>query len=407
MIGNLLFKNEKAARAADIGLLCSAAYLAVYFARNILGAVTPQMIERGYSAEFIGRVSSLYFICYAVGQLVNGAIGDRVRARYMICIGLLMASISNRLFYYVIDTLPFAALLAYGLMGFFLSMIYGPMTKVVAENTEPVYTMRCTLGYTFASLFGSPLAGFAAALLTWRSVLLTGSLSLAVMSVCCFVIFRSMEKRGIIKYNQYRREKENGKGDGIRLLFRRGIVKYTLISMITGVVRTTVIFWMPTYIAQHLGFPAETASFIFTTATLAISMEAFIAVFIYERLMKRNMERTILFMFLSAALFFFLLTVFRQPAWNVVCLVLGIMSSNGASVMLYSRYCPGLRDTGMVSGATGFLDFSSYAAASVSSTLFAGAVGTVGWEGLVWTWFGLMAAGVVISLPYGKWSKRI
>lgn len=164
-----------------------------------------------------------------------------------------------------------------------------------------------------------------------------------------------------------------------------------------------MIFWMPTYIAQHLGFSTETASFIFTVATLVISMTAFLAVFIYERLMKRDMERTILFMFLSACLFFFLLTVCRNPTLNIVCLVLGIMSSNGAANMLYSRYCPGLRDTGMVSGATGFIDFSSYAAASVSSTLFAGAVGVIGWEGLAWVWFGLMVTGVFISLPYGKW----
>ena len=38
-----------AKKAIMIGSLCSVSYLAVYIARNILGAVTPQMVEQGYS----------------------------------------------------------------------------------------------------------------------------------------------------------------------------------------------------------------------------------------------------------------------------------------------------------------------------------------------------------------------
>lgn len=90
-----LQQDKKVINAVCIGSLCSAAYLAAYFARNILGAVTPQMIEAGYSAEYIGRASSLYFITYAVGQLINGAVGEHVKARYMICAGLLLAGVFN------------------------------------------------------------------------------------------------------------------------------------------------------------------------------------------------------------------------------------------------------------------------------------------------------------------------
>lgn len=39
--------GQNAKKAIYIGSLCSVSYLAVYIARNILGAVTPQMIEGG------------------------------------------------------------------------------------------------------------------------------------------------------------------------------------------------------------------------------------------------------------------------------------------------------------------------------------------------------------------------
>ena len=395
----MIAMRKEVKNAIAIGVLCSVSYLAVYFARNILGAVTPQMIGTGnFTTEYIGSVSSVYFIFYAVGQLINGAIGDKIKARYMISFGLLLAGITNLLF----SLLPPSSQIAtftYGMTGFFLSMIYGPMTKVVAENTEPIYATRCSLGYTFASFFGSPLAGVAAAALVWQSVFAISSMALFVMAVTCFSFFLFFEKKGIVKYNQYKPEKKQG--GSIKILLKHRIVKFTLISIITGIIRTTVVFWLPTYISQYLGFSADRAASMFTVATFIISFTTFIAVFIYERL-QRNMDLTILLMFSVSAVAFLLVYFLKAPMLNMICIVLAIMSSNGAATMLWSRYCPSLRDTGMVSGATGFLDFVSYMAASASSTIFANAVGTIGWGNLILVWMGLMIFGVVVALPYKR-----
>ncbi len=129
-----IIKDKRVMNAIYIGTLCSVAYLAVYFARNILSAVTPQMIEGGYTEEYIGRISFVYFAFYAVGQLINGAIGDKIKARYMISTGLFLSGITNLLFCNFVPVYPDMAVIIYGLTGFFLAMIYGPMTKVVAEN---------------------------------------------------------------------------------------------------------------------------------------------------------------------------------------------------------------------------------------------------------------------------------
>ncbi len=393
---NQLFKNKNVANAIYIGSLCSVAYLAVYFARNVLGAVTPQMIENGYHESYIGKVSSTYFICYAIGQLINGMIGDKIKARYMISIGLFLAGITNVLFCVLAQNYANLAVIAYSLTGFFLSMIYGPMTKIVAENTEPIYATRCSLGYEFASLFGSPIAGIAAAILVWQSVFITSSVVLITIAIIFFAFFLFFEKKGIIKYNQYTPKKENGKG--IKVLIKHRIIKFTLISIITGIVRTTVVFWMPTYFSQYLGFSPKTSASIFTLATLIISLTTFITVFLYEKL-NRNMDKTILIMFITASLFFILLYLIKQPILNIAFMIIAIMGSNGAATMLWSRYCPSLRDTGMVSSATGFLDFMSYMAAAVSSTIFANAVSQIGWGNLILIWCGLMLLGVVISIP--------
>ena len=397
-----LLENKKALHAVYIGFLCSISYLAVYFARNILSTTTPQMIAGGYSEAYIGKVSSVYFIFYAIGQLINGAVGDRVKARYMISFGLLLAGISNFIFSKMTGIFPQIAQYIYGMTGFFLAMVYAPMMKVVAENTEPVYATRCSLGFTFASFFGSPLAGVIASVFVWQSVFGISSIALGVMAVLVFLFFLLFEKRGIVKYHQYD-NKEKTKLDLKELVHRR-ILRFTLISVITGVVRTTVVFWMPTYISEHLGFAPDQAAMIFTVSTFIISLMAFISVAVYE-VLKRNLDKTMFLMFSSATLFFTLLYFVKNPILNIICFVLGIMSSNGAASMLWSRYCPSLRDTGRVSTVTGFLDFVSYIAAAVSTVAFSSAVSSIGWENLILIWICLMVAGVLISCP--KFQKNI
>jgi len=360
------------------------------------------MIAGGYSEAYIGKVSSVYFIFYAFGQLINGAIGDRVKARYMISIGLLMAGISNFIFSKMAGITPEIAQYIYGMTGFFLAMIYAPMMKVVAENTEPVYATRCSLGFTFASFFGSPLAGVIASVFVWQSVFGISSIALGVMAVLVFLFFLLFEKQGIVTYGQYQtKEKEKL---NIRELVRRRIIRFTLISVITGVVRTTVVFWMPTYISEHLGFAPNQAAMIFTVSTFIISLMAFISVGIYE-LLKRDLDKTMFYMFISATIFFTLLYFVKNPVLNIICFMLAIMSSNGAASMLWSRYCPSLRDTGRVSTVTGFLDFVSYIAAAVSTVVFSSAVSSIGWGNLILIWICLMVLGVLISCP--KFQKNI
>ncbi len=387
-------KDVKVRNALKLGMLCSISYLAVYIARNVLSAVTPQMVSEGtFTKEIIGGFSSAYFVFYAVGQLINGVIGDRIKSRYMISLGLILSGLCALLFPFVKSAVLVKYI--YGLSGFFLAMIYGPMTKVVSENTEPVYAVRCSIGFTFSSFFGSPIAGVAAMFLMWKNVFTISSLALVLTGIGCYVIFLSFEKSGIVKYNQFKAPKNEG--GGINLLIKNQIIKFTFISVLTGVIRTTVVFWLPTYINERLGFLPDKAAGIFTVATLFISTTTFITIFIYERI--KNMNFTLALMFIVSA-FSFLVTYFAtNPILNIVAIVIGIMASNGAATILWSVYCPSLRDTGMVSSATGFLDFMSYMAAAVSSSVFANLVTKTGWGNIVLIWFFLMLVGVVVSLP--------
>lgn len=393
-------------QAVMIGSMCAVAYLAVYLARNILGTVSPQMEGLGIiTKDQSGTLSSLFFITYAVGQLINGILGDKIKAKYMISMGLALAGVCNVVFA-LFARLPFAAYAAYGMTGFFLAMIYGPMTKVVAENVEPKYVARCSLGYNFSSFFGSPLAGLLAFFFAWNTAFHVSSIALIVMGAVCLLGFIWFEKKGVVQYHKFDKPKnQQGFATTVKVLIQHRIIRFTLVSIITGVIRITVIYWLTTYISEHLGFTADRAAAIYTVATLAISAAAFVSVFVYERL-GQNMDLTMLLSFIVAAASFLLVFFLHQPVLNIIFMVLGVFASNCSASMLWSCYCPKLRDTGMVSGATGFLDFVNYIVAAIASKLFAGAATAIGWGPLILIWFGLMAAGIVVSLPFGKRNRE-
>lgn len=395
-----------AKNAFFIGLLCSVIYLAVYIARNVLSAVSPQMLSDNiFSENVIGTLSSVFFFAYAIGQLINGLIGDFVKSKYMLVFGLLIAGVSSIViprFYQNI----LSAYFVYGIMGFALSMIYGPMTKAIAENTTQNHAVKCNLALNFASYFGTPLAGVLAVYFMWDTTFKSSGCILIVISMLCFIAFTYFERKNIIVYNQYdSKDKSNKKSSSfvaaVKVLRGKEIVKFTFVSILTGVIRTTVLFWLPTYLLQYLEFSEKQSTSIFTVTSLLISLGSFAAVYVYKML-KNSINKTLLFSFAFSAVLFLFTYIIKVPAANITLLLLAIIASNCAATMMWSFYCPSLADTGLVSSATGYLDFVSYMSAAIASKLFADAATSIGWGGLILVWMGLMILGIVVSLPYKK-----
>lgn len=389
-------KDIEVRKAISLGAVCTLSYLACYFARNLLSAVTPYMLEGGYSVEFIGLLSTAWMLCYAIGQLINGFVGDHVPAKYMAGGGLCLAGVCNLLLY--LFNTEGVMLPAYALSAFFLSMIYAPIVKLVAENTLPRYASRCCLGFTCSSLFGTPLAGLAAVVFQWRIAFLVCSVSLLVMGLGCFLYLALLERKGLIARLQTKKGEKGARLD-IRKLIERDIIRFCLISILTGIVRTSVMFWVPTYLVQNLGFTADEAAQIFMVITFLCSIAPLLnTLVIYDIILRRNMYLMLKLCFGASAVTFLMMMIAGAPWLNIIALTLALITCGGASSMLYSVYCPSLKDTGSVSSATGFIDFLSYGAAALANLMFANAIEDIGWNNLIIVWVGLMAVGFVIVL---------
>ena len=375
---------------------CVVAYLTIYLARNILSALTPGMLESGkFTMEYISTISTANMLCYAVGQLVNGIIGNKIKGSYMISIGLICGGLCGIGFAFS-DSLLMSSVL-YGAAGFFWSMLYAPMVRLIAEGVPPAYAPRCTIFLTIASFLGSPLAGVFALVFQWNAAfLICGGIQVAV-GIGAFLMFLTLEKKGIL-VNTLRKKETAGEG-GVRTLLKRRLLRFGLVAIITGIVKNTVVFWIPTYFNQYLGFSEELAVTVYSVVTLMMAVAPALNLSIYEKLMKGNIHRSVAAMFAVGAVAFCMMALIKNPVINVPFLVIALIANGGAATMLWNVYCPSLRDTGLVSGATGGLDFVSYMASAGANIFFPKMVEWIGWGGLIAVWCGLLLVGGAAYAP--------
>ena len=385
--------EKKVQSAWRIGSLCIATYLASYVTRNILSVSTPEMIKEAFfTKEYTGLLSSVCFIFYAVGQLINGFIGDMVHPKYMIIMGLGVSSIStfaiplfdNRIIHFT----------AFALIGFGLSMLRGPLMKVISENTAATHArMICTL-FSMAGFAGPLIASLLSIFFEWRAVFTVTGIISVFITVASVTVISLLEKRGEIKFTP---KKEKGVLNSILSVFKlEDFFFYMFISAIGEIAGSSITFWIPTYTTEHLGFSGDAASTIYSVVSLTTLFTPFITLVIYEKLI-RNGVKLALVMYVLSAVFFIAVRFTAAPLVNVIMRISAKMAAAAASSIVWSAYIPGLARSGKVSSANGVIDAAGYAMASLANVIFSGSVSRLGWGGIVNMWYIIMLIGAAAS----------
>lgn len=384
---------KKLQSAWKIGSFCIITYIASYVTRNILSVSTPQMItEAFFTKEYTGFLSSVCFIFYAAGQLINGFIGDMVHPKYMIIAGLGFSSLST----FAIPLFENRALhfAAFAVIGFGLSMLRGPLMKIISENTAPSHArMICTL-FCMAGFAGPLIASLLSIFLKWRAVFaVSGSFTVAI-AVYSAVIISRLEKNGEIKFTP---QKTHGIKDMLSVFRLENFVFYMFISSLSEIASSSITFWIPTYTAERLGFSEEAASTIYSIISFSVLFAPFITLALYEKVIRDGIKISLIMYSLATALFIGVRFV-SSPIINISLFLAAKVSASCAAGTVWNAYIPSLAKSGKVSSANGVIDAAGYAMASLANVLFSGFVDKLGWNGIVDMWYIIMALGAAASL---------
>lgn len=107
-------------------------YLFFYTGRQTFGFAIPGIqAEFGVSKETLGWVSAALLWCYAVGQAINGNIGDKFGGRRVMSAGAILSCMANWAASFATGVISLGAL--WGLNGYFQAMGWAPGSRLLSN----------------------------------------------------------------------------------------------------------------------------------------------------------------------------------------------------------------------------------------------------------------------------------
>ncbi len=385
------------------------AYSVLYFMRlNISLALTDMGADLSLSSTQLGMISSVFFWCYAFGQLINGFLGERFQARFMVFIGLLGSGILNAVLSYSDSYL--LILFCWGCNGLFQSMLWSPIVKCIAEYFEGAKKTVVSFALSITMVIGYMCAWTGSysigTYVDWRHVFRIPAIIGILFSIVWILLFRYSSGKPA--------EKQKNSFSLIRrpiILCFLGII--AVFSIVFGLIKSSIDTWLPTMITEVVNLPS---SGIFITL-LIIPMMNFLGIllakFFIARL-KGNIYKVILFLWVGAALLS-LLTLLLFSV-NSVAFVVSVMVLFGfvyGQTPLFTTFIPlDFAKWDCVSAITGFVDFAIYLGAALTGVISGRVLGDgFDWQNLCLYWSVVLFMGLVVAVFvfffYGKLKKTV
>lgn len=375
-------------------VICWITYVCAYLCRVNLSSVLPKLGDGlGVDSVQLGLLGSLFFASYAVGQLVNGFVGDRVPPYLYVSVAIAGTALLNLTISW--SSRYGVVLVCWCLNGVFQSMIWGPLMRLLSQRFSPDETVNVSTGMHSSIVVGFILTwsvlGQLLADSPWESYFLIPAFTaLAILPV--WLVLLKKGGRGV--QEPYRVPDFKGLWGTLR---RERLWVAALLCVCLGLVKESVSLWAPTILTKVLGMDAKGSLWLLLVIPLANMGGLFLTRALSLRLAGRPWLVARLLFLTVAAASAVLLAVGVSPAAVLLLAVVSAMA-NGCNSILLSQIPLSYASEGIVSTLVGIFDFCSYMGAAVSSFLLGKILANAGWSAALVIWLGTALAGAALSL---------
>ena len=372
-------------------------YTVAYLCRvNISTALDKLSVGMHVSVEYLGAASSIYFVTYAVGQLLNGFIGDRVNPHRYVMLALLATGGINVVLGLQSSGVLF--LILWGANGIFQSMFWCTLLRLLSfhtaehqrKNVSTIMSTTSVTGYLLSWVVLSELFSSA----SYRPYFAVPGIIALLLVPIWLVISHTVP---FDPTAQQRPPVPPLRTVAQEFLHDR-LFYMCLLCMVVGAIQEGAVFWLPLIFTDVLSL-GEDSVFLLMLIPFAKLAGVFLARGALTAL-HGNVKSTEICMISAALLLTLVLlgTHQRTSVLTVILIALMIVFINAANWYMISYLPLYFSERNIVSTLVGTFDFSTYIGASVMSGLLGVLLLRFGWVALPISWFMLVLAALLLAL---------
>ena len=363
------------------------AYTAAYLNRLNLGAALGSI-----SAAFTltdaraGLLQSAFAIVYAAGQLINGAIVDRVNPVKHMMVGILGFCAVN----FAMSFAPsYPVLLVLCLVnGVFQSMLWTPIVRLMAlyfvgKEARAKANIFISLTLILGHLGAWAISGFMASLVGWNMSFRVPS----ILGVVIFFVVRYLFKDVKVGAEKKEHAEANGNKQGapvLKLFMETGFMLILVSCILYGFVRDGIVTWAPSLLAT-MGAGAMNSTFI----SLIIPVINTLGILAGKMLNKRgvgNNRFCVALMLVMTAVFCLPLPLSNIMVISAVLMGLGCAGLYGLNPLLTALIPLEYDRAGRIGLAAGLIDSFIYIGSALAGVLGGVVSQYLGSTGLFVSW---------------------
>ena len=399
-------------------------YASFYLGRvNLSVAIPGIMQEFDLSKTNIGAVASALFALYAIGQFINGQLGDKLNSRRIITIGLLSSAVLN-IFFGLTGGIIGLMIVIWGLNGYFQSMGWGPTVKAMANwfprNVRGKIAGRLGTCYIIGGALSWLLAGTIIKYFNWRFTFWFPSLIMMAIAVHWYIRARNApEEIGLpsledqekgIENSEIRKDEHIGFRKTLKITLANPYIWFAAFGLFgLNIVRYGFMTWAPTYMFEEQGATISMATYKAVAFPLAGVLGAIFAGWVSDRVFKNRRAPVAFIMLILLALFCYLFRIIPGENWIISLIILMLIGffTFGPHILIVAALPVDLGSRKAASSVTGFIDAIGYAGASLTAVGAGFLIEKFSWDAAFYFWiFGAIMAAFMMIFVWKYEIKR-
>ena len=391
-------------------------YASFYLCRVNISIAMPKIMEEfALTKTDMGLVLSSLFLFYAIGQFINGQLGDKLNSRRIVTLGLLSSAVLNIIFGFTGGILGLMIVI-WGLNGYFQSMGWAPTVKAMANwfpsRVRGKISGRLGTCYILGGAFSWFLAGTIAQYFNWRFTFWVPSIFCIFIAIHWFIRARNApEEVGLPSLEEQEKGIENNEVRKDAHIGFRNTLKTTLLNPRVwfaafglfglNIVRYGFMSWAPTFMFEEQGATISVAAYKALAFPIAGGLGAIFAGWASDRIFKNRRAPVAFIMLILLAIFCYLFKIcpLNNSAASLIILLLIGFFTFGPHILLVAAIPADLGSRKAASSVTGFIDAMGYLGASLTGVGTGYLIEKFGWNAGFYFWIsGAIFAAIMMVL---------